>query len=47
MKVLVGDDVGAAVGVVCARAACASANASNKAAVRVTSRSAVSIGLDR
>jgi hypothetical protein len=44
---LVGDDVGAAVGAVCARAACASANASNKAAVRVTSRSAVSIRLDR
>ena len=43
---LVGDGWGAGLGAVCAKAACASANASNKAAVRVTSRSAVSIGLD-
>src|SRR5580704_7966873 len=41
---LVGDGLVAGLGAVCARAGCASANASNKAAVRVTSHSAVCIG---
>ena len=44
---LVGDGLGAGLGAVCAKAGCASASASNKAAVRATFRSAVSISLDR
>ena len=38
---LVGEGLGAAVGAVCARAGCASASASNKAKLRITSRSSI------
>ena len=41
---LAGKGLGAAVGAVCARAGCASASASHKAILWITSRSAVSIG---
>src|SRR5580692_4004329 len=44
---LVGDGLGAGLGAVCAKAGCASASASHKATLRITSRSAVSIRLDR
>ena len=44
---LAGEGLGAAVGAVCARAGCASASASHKATLRITSRSAVSTRLDQ
>jgi hypothetical protein len=44
---LAGAGLGAAVGAVCARAGCASASASHKATLRITSRSAVSTRLDQ